>query len=130
MFGSDVIRQGDTLLYAFLIPAGEYEIFQWSTSDSGEVLLLPPVGPLGARSRVSFSIRFKSTPGKATYIGNLYMPMVWEGKKYTLKVRDNRGSEISLFRRYYPYIAEDQIETRIMDDKGAVGKAPEEREAR
>ncbi len=102
MFGSDVIKNGDTVLYALLLPAGEYEFFSWYTPDSGHLSfspLFPYAAPAPNASRADFSIRFRSVPGRATYIGNLYMSMAWETNRYALKIRDNRDTDIPLFSR-------------------------------
>src|SRR5437870_4171231 len=120
MFGSDVIKNGDTLLYALLLPAGEYEFFSWYTPDSGHLSfspLFPYAAPAPNASRADFSIRFRSVPGRATYIGNLYMSMAWETNRYALKIRDNRDTDIPLFRKHYPNIDAAQIDTRIMKDR-------------
>ena len=116
MFASEVIKDRDTLLFALLLPAGEYEFFRWSTLDSGQLSFspLPPYAMPRPAVSTDFSFRFKSVPGKATYIGNLYLSMVWETARYALKARDNHESDIALFKANYPNVRESQIEFRIM----------------
>jgi hypothetical protein len=100
------IVDGETMLYPLLLPAGEYEFFRWTAPASGY------------RSTTPFSIRFRSTPGKVTYIGDLHMAVELQTGTYRFLPRDNRRRRIALFLKHYPNVREDQVETRPMEYQG------------
>jgi hypothetical protein len=104
--GAEPIADGDTVLRTLLLPAGEYEFFGWTASGSGY------------RSTTPFSIRFRSVPGKVTYIGDLQTAVEPETKTYRFLPRDNRRRRIALFLKHYPNVREDQVETRPMEYQG------------
>lgn len=103
------VEEGETVLYPLLLPAGEYEFFRWTA---------PAAGLAHYRSTTPFSIRFRSTPGKVTYIGDLHMAVAPETGKYRFLPRDNRRRRIALFLKHYPNVREDQVETRPMEYQG------------
>jgi hypothetical protein len=99
---STPIIDGDTRMIAVVLPQGDYEFYRWHAPYFG--YSWHPVK--------DFSVRFTSVAGRAVYIGNLFVPM--EGRRFRLVVRDRRESEIPLFRKHYPKVADTQIETRLM----------------
>ena len=102
------IVDGETMLFTLLLPAGEYEFFSWAAADRGAHY----------RSTTPFSVRFRSVPGKITYVGDLHMAVAPETGTYRFLPRDNRRRRIALFLKHYPNVSEDQVETRPMEYQG------------
>lgn len=107
--GNEFTEDNDTLLNPVVLPAGEYEFYTWELGAPGGVAYRP---------RVEFSIRFKSVPGKAVYVGNINAPINIKTGQHKLELRDNRAKDIPLFLKYYPNIKQDQIEYQLMEFKG------------
>ena len=109
-FGNGVIDAGDAILYPFLAPEGEYEFYAWTQPESGYYW----------HSKTPFSVRFRVTRGKATYVGNLAL-LVRGLSSFSLEARDRRDTEIPLFLASYPNIREHDVEVAIMAGEGIGG---------
>jgi hypothetical protein len=113
---SEPIEDGDTWIFALVLPRGEYEFYQWNEPENYWYY---------EGSTADFSVRFTSVPGTATYVGNLHL--VRDGRTFRMMARDRREREISLFRTHYPKMARAHIETdlmRILDPGTAAETVP------
>ena len=87
------------------LPPGEYEFYKWRGM----------VGNMSYWSPREFSNRFKISPGRATYIGNLNV-RTSTGKLYQVQVRDERERDMAAFTARYRAVKGEQIEYEIMSE--------------
>jgi hypothetical protein len=83
------------------LPQGEYEFYSWHAASSSifsKRSILP---------ETQFSKRFRITPGKAVYIGNLWL--FYDQGQYRIEVIDMRQRDLQLLYRRHENIYPDNI---------------------
>src|SRR5213075_3130389 len=96
-----LVRGGETILYPFELPAGEYEFFRWTGPEIPNSRLAPVAW--ADTSVDAFSIKFRSVADQVTYIGNLQLDYVSDGT-FRLSVHDMHETDIAEFTKTYPNI--------------------------
>ncbi len=106
-----LVRGGETILYPFELPAGEYEFFRWTGPEIPNSRLAPVAW--ADTSVDAFSIKFRSVADQVTYIGNLQLDYVSDGT-FRLSVHDMHETDIAEFTKTYPNIRPETIRVEVM----------------
>jgi len=91
----------DKMLAVMRLPQGNYRFYQCNPAGYNDV------------SSENISLSFRSVSGKAMYIGNVKVDRIADRKGF-LVVRDNRGQDLPIFKKFYKNIGDDQIDVEIM----------------
>lgn len=94
------------------LPAGEYEIYRWESTD-GQVFI---------NAADSFSIPFEVFPGRATYIGGIVIAISMESyrgswgsklRKVGLQIRNQSERDLKIFLNRYQRLSVNDVTIKI-----------------